>query len=432
MELNSGGAPVRASMQGSDTPGFRLGHRPELNGLRGIAIALVVTYHMGWYLWPSAHAWLAPGGFLGVDLFFVLSGFLITVLLLEEADRIGRVRLLSFLNRRLLRLEPALGGLFALLLVVAAIDQAQPVRLVAETAAWSWSFALNWGPAGELEGTGHLWSVAVEGQFYLLWGGTVAASAVCVRGRPQARALLGVVAVLGVLGVVVHRAAEFNAGEQLVYFDTLSRLDAPLVGALAGLAVCSPVLARIDRRLAGWSAAAALVALVALSYRADASDRSLFLGGFTVVAIAAAVVVAGSVVGHAPPLRAVLAHRSLVALGAISYSLYLWHIPIFVWMSKHTAGWVGPLRAAVGVGCALALAWASYRLIERPFLRIKARRHSPVATDQVPGPVETLHVSFERFDEDSDGAPRPLSEPDTLAAGRHVDDVPAPDLPQQG
>src|SRR5690606_7760355 len=128
--------------------------------------------------WPDAARWLLRGGFLGVDLFLVLSGFLITVILLAERDRTGTVDLSGFLARRARRLVPALGAILAVALVVAATDTwytddgIYRIEEVLGTAAWSLSFAANWAVllGHSLQPLGHVWTLGLEGQFYLVWG----------------------------------------------------------------------------------------------------------------------------------------------------------------------------------------------------------------------------------------------------------------------
>jgi peptidoglycan/LPS O-acetylase OafA/YrhL len=167
----AGAEPDDAEEPRPAAPAFRLGHRPELDGLRGVAVILVVVYHLD-QMWPAAGDRTFPGGYLGVDLFLVLSGFLITVLLLGEHGDRGRVDVGDFARRRVLRLVPALVALLAAALVVAVVDNSlfgrsiYDTRDVLATSAWSLTFAGNWAVVFDhhsLSPLGHLWSIAPGG-----------------------------------------------------------------------------------------------------------------------------------------------------------------------------------------------------------------------------------------------------------------------------
>lgn len=356
---------------------FHLGYRPELDGLRGIAVLLVFCYHVGRLLWPQNAGWMARGGFLGVDLFFVLSGFLITVLLLAEADRRGgRVALGSFAGRRLRRLVPVLVGLLGALLAASLAGKLYDPRLVRDSSLTVLTFTHNWAIVeGWRVGVGYLWSVAVEAQFYLLWAVVVAAA---VRTR-RAHGVLAVAAVVGIVAVAVWRYVQVERGENLfmLYVGTASRLDAPLVGALVGVVAAAGWLPAFRGRVAAVAGALALVLFVGAALRADFLDEPLYRGLFTVVAAGGAVCVLAAVRAGPGRLRRLLALRPLVFAGMISYSLYVWHVVIFEVVVDHTGTWRPLPRVVVGVAVALAVATLSYRFVERPFLR---RRR----TDQPP------------------------------------------------
>jgi peptidoglycan/LPS O-acetylase OafA/YrhL len=362
-------------LQASDAPPAprrSLGYRPELDGLRGVAVIIVVVYHVGDLLWPSGRTWLFPAGALGVDLFFVLSGFLITSLLLAERERRGAVDLRAFGRRRLLRLVPAMVGLLAVVLVVAMTTRRYVAVEALSTAGWSLTFTANWAIRdGRPYVLGHLWSVAVEGQFYVLWAVAVA---VAVRFRHTA-GVLAVTAVALVAAVAWWRYDRIEAGESyyLLYLATTSRLDAPLIGALAALAVHAGWLDRLRGRAATVVGLAGLAAVLACATRLRMSDPVLYRGLFSLVAVAAACAVVGAVRSGGGALARGLGVRPLVLAGMLSYSLYLWHVPIFQWLGDATPGWPAPVRSLVGTALAVAAALASYVLVERPFLR---RRHT--------------------------------------------------------
>ncbi len=367
----AGPAPTSPTGGGPARPG--LGYHRELDGLRGVAVIVVVVYHVGGVLWPAAKSWLLPGGMLGVDLFFVLSGFLITSLLLGENERRGRVDLPAFARRRLLRLVPGMVGLMAVTLVVAALttDWLYEVDEVVSSTGWALTFTANWAMLAERPFVmGHLWSVAIEGQFYVLWAVAVV---VALRFR-RASAVLAAVALAGIAAVIWWRYVETERGTNMfhIYMGTLTRLDAPLVGTLAGLAVAT---GRLDRLRGRAAAAVALVGLAVVAVCVTTLgpfDPVLYRGLFTAVALAGACAVVGVVRAGGGALVWVLSSRPLVLAGMVSYSLYLWHLPIFDWLTHATPDWSPALRVPVGVVAAVAAATLSYVVIERPFLR---RRH---------------------------------------------------------
>ncbi|HLM63616.1 MAG TPA: acyltransferase [Acidimicrobiales bacterium] len=368
-------------------PRFRLGHRPALDGLRGVAIVIVVIYHMGVVLTPEADSWLLlPGGFLGVDLFFALSGFLITTLLLGELGDTGRIDMLGFARRRGRRLVPALAGLLVVAAIVAATTEMYVLHEVAITSVWSLTFTVNWAvPHNVPVAIGHLWSLAIEVQFYLLWSAVMTVVALLVPVR-RIRAVLAVIALAGIAAVALNRALAIGRGENFffLYLGTFDRLDAPLVGALAGLAVGSGWVSRMSRRTATLLSLLGLSGLLAGAMVLRYSDAVLYEGLFTVLAVCAALTVLGAVAHDGTWLARVLGSPPLVGVGAWSYSLYLWHLPVFEALARWTPGYLGSFRAAMGLVTSGVIAWLSYQCVERPFL---SRRRSASGAVRDRGPV---------------------------------------------
>lgn len=374
------GTAEQVDAPGDDAPAApRLGYRPALDGMRGIAVVLVVLVHSGNSLWPEAKAWLAPGGPLGVHLFFVLSGFLITTLLLAEHERHGGIDLGRFAWRRARRLVPVVAALLAVLAVVAAAGTYLEVKQVVSTAAHVGTFTSNWainghplpvvewlgGNPGPVTETLHTWSLSIEVQFYVLWAcGLWAATRAGWSHRRLAVATTLIIAV-----VALARAVMYARGTHwlTLYFETWSRLDAPLVGALAGIAFTAGWLTRPPRRLAV-AGAAGLALFVATAFLTDWSLNALPLGLYTVLAACGALAIAAVVAVPEGGLARALSWRPLVALGIISYSLYVWHYALFWTIERHDPALPGPVRFVGGVGLALAAAGASYLLVERPFL----------------------------------------------------------------
>ena len=366
----------------------RPGRWAALDGIRGIAIVLVVLVHSGNSLWPRARPWLCRGGPLGVHLFFVLSGFLITTVLLDEADRRGGIDLRDFAGRRARRLVPALLVLAGALIVLALLRPRLPLRLAASSAVYMLSFTSNWeinghplplvrrafGPAGMTTEVLHTWSLAIEVQFYAMWA---AALWFAVRRGWSLRRIATLTAAV-VAGIVAARivAYERDTDWLRLYFSTWSRLDVPLIGALAALAVRAGWLSRRARELTV-AGALGLAAFVAVAFLTTWSLPALPLGLYAGLALCGALAVAAVVVSPGTTFARGLGWRPLVLLGTISYSLYLWHYPIFWTIERRDPAWPGPVRMLVGIGLALAASAASYLLVERRFMhRSGSRRRS--------------------------------------------------------
>jgi peptidoglycan/LPS O-acetylase OafA/YrhL len=353
---------------------MRLGYRPELDGVRAIAIALVVGLHS--FGWPRK-------GALGVDLFFVLSGFLITTLLLEERAQTGRVSLPAFFRRRALRLLPAL---LTMLCVYATVESAlgrRPWLGIVFGLAYVANIAEAAGSTALQPGLGHLWSLAQEEQFYLLWPALLL---IAIRRGVMPLRLLGFL----ILVIVIERLVFFANGvalEPRIYRGPDTHADPLLVG-------CAAAFVFRLRRPAWVERSSAHLAIVALALVTAAAIAGAHLGiyfyvlpvlpAFAGICALLILSVAWTATG---PVAWLLATKPFVFLGRISYSLYLWHVPIFVWMgggftSAHPAlGHRNPLLAIVAIAAAIAAATASHYVIERPFLRLKSRSARPL-----PGP----------------------------------------------
>ena len=356
---------------------FTLHHIPALDGLRGLAVAGVLCFH-GQHL---------VGGYLGVDLFFVLSGFLITSLLLREGDGSATLALGRFWIRRARRLLPAL---FGLLLGVAVFAKlwATPFELgairtdalasVFYVANWQavWSGHGYWDLFSTPSPLQHTWSLAIEEQFYLLWPLAVFA---LVRARRPAwlglpQAVLGLASTIGALSVVWMMVRyEPGADPSRVYFGTDTRAGSILAGAALAAWLAWKGTARTDRgrRIVE---VGGLVGVVWLAYAwstVDGQSAFLYRGGFLLSALAVVAIIASITHPRRGPLAGVLSAPPLRGLGLISYGLYLWHWPVFVVLQlQHVKlgldGW--PLFA-VQVGASLAIALVSYLLLERPIRR---------------------------------------------------------------
>ncbi|MDI3317060.1 MAG: acyltransferase family protein [Bacillota bacterium] len=356
-----------------------------LDGLRAVAVLAVIAYHLGMAQ--------ARGGLLGVDVFFVISGYLITDQLAAEYRRSGRIALGHFWLRRARRLLPAL---YAMLLIVAAylalVDPARLVNLRGDLLA-AWVYVSNWwfifhkvsyfarfGPPSPL---GHLWSLAVEEQFYLLWPLLLLAGLRLLRRRSRL-----VPAVLGLAAAsALAMALLFQPGGDptRVYDGTDTRAFALLIGAALALLWPSgapPRAARPPARLALEAAGAAgLLVIGAMLAWSDEYGSFLYQGGMVLVSVATAAVIAAATPGEGRIAR-LLSWAPLRWIGLRSYGIYLWHYPVIALTTPVSEmNEFRPERAAIQVGATLLIAALSYRFVEEPFRRGAARRWWEAAHD---------------------------------------------------
>ena len=364
------------------------GYLPALDGLRALAVAAVLAFHGGM-------PW-ARGGFLGVDAFFVLSGFLITSLLVAEWERTGRVRLGAFWLRRVRRLLPALLLVIGVCVVTArTLLPAEEVRQLRGDGLAALFYVANWrmilrggdyfaqtAAPSPLE---HTWSLAVEEQFYLGWPLLIAlllAGSATVAARHTALRRVLLLCGLGTAASTVLLAVTYDATDPgRAYYGTDTRGGALLIGA--GLAV---ILARYrpddpswtpSRRVRvalGLPAVGAALGLAWAWTHAEGGDRWLYGGGLAALAVAVAVLLAQVVlVPRGWPAR-LLALPPLVLLGRVSYGVYLWHWPVFIVVNADRTGRQGESLFLARCLVTFALATLSYVLVERP---VRVRRAGP-------------------------------------------------------
>lgn len=346
-----------------------------LDGVRAVAVTLVILFH----LTPGT----TIGGYLGVDLFFVVSGFLITTLLLREREETGRIRLRAFWSRRARRLLPALVVLVLVCCTAAwAIGGDVLVGLGVQVLGAA-TFSSNWlllAAGSSYFGDSlpelfrNLWSLAVEEQFYLVWPLLL----VLVLVRMPRWLRLALVGLLAAASAVAMAVLFTPADPNRVYYGTDTHAFGLATGAfLAMLAISWPrrVLewSRAGRRLLGVAGLLALLALVGFALLMPGDAPFVFRGGLVIVAVLTAVLIAALLVPGSPLAR-LLDLGVLRWIGTRSYGLYLWHWPVFVlvvsalpsWERDGASGWtLGGIALAISV-VAAAL---SYRFIEQPIRR---------------------------------------------------------------
>jgi peptidoglycan/LPS O-acetylase OafA/YrhL len=351
---------------------------PGLDGLRALAVLAVLAYHLG-------VSW-APGGLLGVGVFFTLSGYLITDLLLGQHERTGSLQLLDFWYRRARRLLPAL---FVMLIVVvcwvAVLDQAQLPALRGAVAA-SVAYVSNWwlilahqsyfsrfGPPSPL---GHLWSLAVEEQFYLIWPWLLMLGLRLTRGR-RARGgeyyWLAAAAVVLAAGSALAMALLYHPGYDptRVYDGTDTRAFALLIGAALAFVWPSRQLPAQLSATARWCldgvGAVGLLVILALFWRSTEYSAFLYRGGMVVLSLATALVVAAAA-SPAARIGGLLGIAPVRWIGVRSYGIYLWHYPIIV-LTTPASGQDSPGRAAAQIAASIGVAALSWHYIEEPIRR---------------------------------------------------------------
>jgi len=344
--------------------GPRLAYRPGLDGLRAIAVAGVFLYH-------SRIDWL-PGGFLGVDLFFVLSGYLITSLLLVEWEARNRIDLRRFWLRRARRLLPALVVVVLAALILAAIFARDDLARTRGDAVSSLLYYTNWHEiianhsyfnlTGRPSLLQHLWSLAVEEQFYVIWPLLLVPGLVLL-GRKRLPFLVAA----GIAGSAALMWLLYNPTDPTrVWNGTDTRAFLLLMGIL--LALVWPYVERLRRALPLLElfGVAALVATVLLFRQMHDYDPTLWQGGdlaasFCFVVLIAAVAHPGTGLGEA------LGVQPLRWLGERSYGIYLWHWPVIELMRPGVdISWTGPGVVVAQAAIVLTAAELSYRFVEQP------------------------------------------------------------------
>lgn len=355
-------ASERDSLLRRPSSSGRVGHIAALDGLRGIAVAAVVAYHLD--------SSVVSGGFLGVSLFFTLSGFLITNLLLAEWRQTGHIELRSFWQRRFRRLLPAsLAGIALVVLMAPFVWDATQLRDLPGDVVASLAYVANWRfiISGDAYAAGfeapspllHYWSLAIEEQFYLLVG----VLTIWLGRATSRRRWVMVFGGLAIASMIATLALYDPLATDRVYFGSLTRAFELLAGVLLALLIglASP---RWLRRVTPVVGPIMLVAAVAAFLTVEITDTFLYRGGFWLMALLSCALIIIAISGGT--IATFLAWRPLTALGLISYGVYVYHWPLFLWLTEDRTGLDGWALATLRLTVTFALAIISFILLERP------------------------------------------------------------------
>lgn len=351
---------------------FKFSYIRELDGLRGISIILVLMGHAGIPFFQ--------GGIIGVDIFFVLSGFLITSLLIKEFNESNDVNLKYFYLRRLLRLAPALIVLLLVLLLgcILLLDHTKTISYCID-AVITVFYMTNWARAFDIHPPsllGHTWSLSIEEQFYILWPITIIALLKKVKNRK-------------LLAIIICSAALFSWSLRIymaskgVMYDRLyngldTRADSLLTGCTLSILLSFNLISnntmRFFKTYYSYISIVSIAALVLIIISLSGNNLLMYYYGFAITEISVAILILYIFTNHKSQLNSILSLSSLVWIGKLSYGIYLWHYPIFLFLNYLN------LSKLFVIICGTLLTFISasfsFYLIELPFLKFKRRIES--------------------------------------------------------
>ncbi|HYP77381.1 MAG TPA: acyltransferase family protein [Polyangiaceae bacterium] len=393
----------------------RLRHVPALDGLRGLALLGVLLFH--------ANGALA-GGYLGVDLFFVLSGFLITSLLLAERRETGRIALGPFWIRRARRLFPALLSLMPVVAIYGRYFarkeelltvRAQALAALAYVANWQAIFRHQsyWQLFAAPSPLEHTWSLSIEEQFYVVW--PLLVSLVLRRGGE--RTLLGVCLVLSALSMTAMLFFFDPGNTTRAYLGTDTRMTAIVLGA-ALATVISPTTQFTAGMVRALDAVGmfALLALGVAWATLRGTNPFLYRGGFWLTELGALLLIACAIAGERSWVARALAVRPLAWLGTISYGVYLWHWPVNVFLSTERTHMHGFGLHAVRFALTFAIAIVSYRFLEQPIRKHGVPFNRPLYIVPAAVALSVLLVVHATYAEGRSEPPAPSAQLPTSAS----------------
>jgi peptidoglycan/LPS O-acetylase OafA/YrhL len=360
----------------------RLDHITSLDGLRGAAVLFVLARHFE-ILAPQGLTGITfidhffRGGYLGVDIFFVLSGFLITSLLLNEHTAHSKIYLLRFYGRRFLRLLPALSLLLVLYSIVTVLEGQEFSSI--SSGIWAsffyylnWQYVLNFPRSyGDL---GYLWSLSIEEQFYIVWPAVVI---LLLRISKRALVHISFIAVL-IAFVMWHRhvlwttTTEVPYERLIIFIRTDARIDSLLVGCITAFVYRYRL---ISIKLSQLLAIFGVIILFLYLEFSQPYTGYMFSGGFTVVAVSVGCLILGLTTSNFYLTR-LLSGRFIVLIGKTSYGIYLWHYPIFTFVNRHMTNVDEIYKVVTALLFTALFTTASWMLIETPALRLKNRKFS--------------------------------------------------------
>ncbi|MDK4081179.1 acyltransferase family protein [Staphylococcus pseudintermedius] len=345
-------------------------YMPGLDGVRAVAVIAIIIYHLN----PQ---WLS-GGFLGVDTFFVISGYLITSLLLTEYHNTGKIELMSFWLRRVKRLIPAVIFLVMGVIVLSLIFMPTEIQKVRADSIAAIFYVSNWWYIMQnvdyfeqfaVQPLKHLWSLAIEEQFYLVFPIVLLSLLSFIRRLKSIRIIFLILLVISMIAMMVLYVPNENVAR--VYFGTDTRIQTLLMGVLLAL-VWPPfqLKAKVNRQMRTMIDTAGVVGLAILfiCFKFVSETNSiLYYGGFFLISTVTLLVIASSV--HPSGYFAkFLGNKVFTFIGSRSYSLYLWHYPIIVLIHhQFVQGQIPPLVYVVEILLMVLMAEFSYKFIEQPF-----------------------------------------------------------------
>ncbi|EIE3774020.1 acetyltransferase [Staphylococcus pseudintermedius] len=345
-------------------------YMPGLDGVRAVAVIAIIIYHLN----PQ---WLS-GGFLGVDTFFVISGYLITSLLLTEYHNTGKIKLMSFWLRRVKRLIPAVLFLVMGVIVLSLIFMPTEIQKVRADSIAAIFYVSNWWYIMQnvdyfeqfaVQPLKHLWSLAIEEQFYLVFPIVLLSLLSFIRRLKSIRIIFLILLVISMIAMMVLYVPNENVAR--VYFGTDTRIQTLLMGVLLAL-VWPPfqLKAKVNRQMRTIIDTAGVVGLAILfiCFKFVSETNSiLYYGGFFLISTVTLLVIASSV--HPSGYFAkFLGNKVFTFIGSRSYSLYLWHYPIIVLIHhQFVQGQIPPLVYVVEILLMVLMAEFSYKFIEQPF-----------------------------------------------------------------